>query len=204
MKMRNTLILMTIAAALLAFVLLYERKQPVSDIDEATPPPTELPVILYFDENQAQALRVTQPGTGQSTELARDAQGQWRLTAPIAELADQDQVGYVLGALAFLQPSREITGFVSLADYGLDQPQLEVTIELADGTTHTIRFGETNPTRSAYYAQVDGQESVFLVDSYTGAQLQGLLDNPPVQPTPTAPPAGTPMAEITSTSPASP
>jgi hypothetical protein len=194
MKFRNTLILVAIAAALLAFVLLVERKQPTTDESQATPVPTELPVIVYFQTDQARALRIARPGTDQSTTLVRGGDGQWQLTVPVTEPADQDEVEYTLESLAFLQPSREITGTLSLAEYGLEPPVIQVTIELADGTAHTIKLGEMNPSQSGYYTQVDDQESVFLIPTYTGSQLERLLSEPPVQPTPTAMMAATPTA----------
>jgi hypothetical protein len=186
MKFRNTLILVAIAAALLVFVLLVERKQPTTEERQATPLPTELPVILYFETDEVQKLQLARPESGQRTELVRGADGQWQLTAPLIETADQEEVDYTLESLAFLQPSREITGTLSLADYGLEPAVITATVELADGTIHTVRLGEMNPAQSGYYAQVDDQPSVFLVPAYTGSQLGRLLDAPPVQPTPTA------------------
>jgi len=201
MKFRNTLILLGVALALLGFVLLVERKQPASDEAQATPVPTELPVILYLDAEQIQALRIVRTGSDERTELVRGADGQWQLTAPVVEPADQDEVGYVLESLAFLQPSREISGTLALADYGLEPPAVTVTMEMKDGTRHTVRLGDTNPSQSSYYTQVDDQPSVFLIPAYTGSQLERLLTEPPIQPTPTPAetPTGAPIEPATAT-----
>ena len=110
----------------------------------------------------------------------------------------------MLESLAFLQPSRQITGTLSLADYGLESPAITATIELADGVTHTLRLGDMNPTQSGYYVQVDDQQPVFLIPTYTGSQLERFLSEPPVQPTPTATIAATPTISATLTPTASP
>ena len=170
---------------MLLFVLLVERKQPTSDEAQATEAPTEIPVILYLETDQVRALRVARTGSGERTELVRGTDGLWQFTAPRGRGRGPGPSGVRLESLAFLQPSREISGTVALADYGLEPPVTTVIIEMADGATHSVRLGETNPSQSGYYAQVDEQPSVFLIPAYTGSELERLLTEPPVQPTPT-------------------
>lgn len=197
MKFRNTLILLAILAALVAYVLLVETNRPSPEADDATPPPTPLPPVLSFDPADARALRLSRPAEDRRTELALQKDGRWRVTAPVEEEADQGKVIRLLDAMAALRPSRVLTGTLGpLSDYELDPPVLSVEIELTDQVVHGLTLGAKTATGSAYYGQIRGDEHVYLLPFSLGADVERYLDNPPVKPTPMPTLVGTKPATI--------
>ncbi|MBC7236664.1 MAG: DUF4340 domain-containing protein [Chloroflexi bacterium] len=186
MKFRNTLILMVIAVALTAFVFLVERKNPAPAEPGSTPTPTPLAEILALPPNQVERIELARPSAEQRTELVRQADDTWRLVAPVEDVAREDSVARFLDGYAALRPRRVLTGNVSLAEYGLEPPDMTVKFTLRDGTTHEILFGELNADRSARYTLLPTEpERVYLLPSYIAADVERFLNAPPVQPTPT-------------------
>lgn len=191
MKTRTTLLLVGVFAALLAYVYFGELRRPAPSA--ATPTPAALWSVTRDD---VVGLQVT--GGDRETRLVRDADGAWALQAPVADAADEERVSQLLGRLAGITPSRTFTESVgSLEDYGLDQPDLVVVLSLADGRSETLRVGAANPQQTAYYAQVEGSEPVYLISSWIVTSLRELLDQPPVRPTPVPEPTQTPAPTAT-------
>ena len=194
MKPRTTLVLLGIFLALLAYVYFGELRQP-----PASEPTTPTPAPIW-EVAVDEVLGLTVRSGEQETRLIRPVGGEWSLEAPQAEPADEDRVSRVLGNLVDVTPSRTLTETMGpLADYGLEQPSLEVTLRLADERTEVLRIGAPNPQQTAHYAQVEEQEALHLVPGWLVTSLQELLDQPPVRPTPTPEPAATPAETVTPT-----
>jgi len=189
MKFRNTLILLLVLAALGAYVLLVERKRPSPDA-EATPSPTPSTPILSYNVADVLALRLSSPDQNQRTELAYEGDGRWYITVPVREEADQEEVSRIIGELAELRPQRVLTESLgSLADYDLDPPVILAEIELKDNITRTLKVGAQDAVGSGYYAQVAGDERIYLIPYYIGGDLERALSQPPIKPTPEPSPA---------------
>lgn len=187
MRFRNTLILLLVLAALAAYVLLVEVKRP-SPETSVTPSATPMTPLLSFDKATVRALRLSAPSRGQRTELVYESDGKWYIKVPIEEEADQSEIDLIIGDLAELRPQRALSEpLSSLADYDLDPPSIVVEIELQD-TTRTLKVGAQDAIGSGYYAQVDGDERLWLIPYYVGSELERVLNTPPVKPTPTASP----------------
>ena len=194
MRFRGTLILLVVLAALGAYVLLVERRAPIGEAETVTPMPTLQPPLLTFASADARAVRIESLGDERRTEFAYRDSGLWHIIYPVEEEADQGQVVRLVEELADLRPRRALTGTTApLADYGLEPPAMRVEVELADGSWHAILLGARNADRSAYYARVDGQPTVYLVPSTLGTDAERYLNIPPVKPTPT------PTTEMTPT-----
>ncbi len=205
MKLRNTLILLAVLAALAAYVLLVEVKKPSPDA-EATPFPTAIAPILSYNAADVRALRLSSPSQNQRTELVYEGDGKWYVTVPVRDEADQDEVTYIINELTSLSPQRVLTESLgSLADYELDPPAILAEIELKDGLTRTLKVGAQDAVGSGYYAQVVGDERVYLVSYYIGSDLERALSQPPVRPTPEPMPTqeevGTPLSPTATSSP---
>lgn len=186
MRFRNTLILLAILIALAAYVVLVEREAPSSEDREATPPATPLPEVLSYQATDARTLRLSRPTTGQRTTLEYADDGQWHITEPVTEEADQDKVIRLIESLSALRPRRVLTGTVGEpGQYDLDPPVMLVEIEMKDGAAHVLKLGGKNPSRSGYYGQVSGDERIYLMPSHIGTDVERYLNEPPVKPTPT-------------------
>ena len=187
MKFRNTLILLAVLVALGAYVLLVEVKKPAPEAG-ITPSTTPIAPIISFDKADLRALRLSVPGKDRRTELVYESD-KWHVRVPVQEEADQDEVGLIIGDLAELHPQRVLTESLgSLADYELDPPRILVEMELQDGSVRTLKIGAQDAIGSGYYAQVAGDERLYMIPYYVGSELERTLDQPPVKPTPTASP----------------
>ena len=185
MKFRNTLILLAILVILVGYVVLVERKHPPPDDASATELATTLPPILSYQATEARALRLIRPSTGERTELALRDDALWYLIQPTEEEADQSKVISLVASLGSLRPQRVLTGTVGRpAEYDLDPPALQVEVELADGTVYRVNLGAQNAARSGYYAQVPGDEHIYLLPFHIGADVERYLNQLPVKPTP--------------------
>lgn len=73
-----------------------------------------------------------------------------------------------------LEATRQLEDADELADYGLDDPTYTVKLDSADGTEHTIYFGDA--TGDDYYVTVDDDGEVYTVSSSVLDDLQYTLD----------------------------
>jgi len=183
---RNTLILLALLAALAAYVLLVETKQPPPSNENApTERPTPLPQILTLQPGEVRALRLARPATEERTELVFRDDGLWYITAPIQEEANQSSVISLVASLSNLRPTRVLTATVGQpSDYELDPPVMLVEIEMVDGAIHTLNLGVPNASRSGYYGQVAGDGRIHLLPFHIGVDVERFLNEPPVKPTP--------------------
>lgn len=192
MKLRTTLGLVVVFLGLLAYVYFGEVRRPAASTNTT---PTPAPVwSLAVD----QVVGLTVRSKGQETRLSRPAGGEWRLEAPVADAADGERVARVVDELVNVIPNRTFTETLgTLADYGLEQPDLEVGVRLAAGQSQALKIGAANPQDTAYYAQVQGAAVVHLLPSSLVTSLRELLTTPPIKPTPTATEPSTPTPEAT-------
>lgn len=66
-------------------------------------------------------------------------------------------------ALAQVTSTRSVTG--DLAEYGLDEPQLTISVTDAAGEVTTLLVGDRNGVTGLYYARLDGSETVYTIAS---------------------------------------
>jgi len=205
MKLRNTLILLAVLAALVAYVLLVEVKKPTPGA-EATPLPTAIAPILSYNVADVRALRLSSPAQNQRTELVYEDDGKWYVTVPVREEADQSEAIWLVEDLGGVQPQRVLTDTVGeLADYDLDPALIVAEIEMKDGSKLILNLGAQDAVGSGYYAQVAGDRRVYLVPYYIGSDLERALSQPPIKPTPMPSPTqeetGTPLSPAATPSP---
>ncbi|MCL6429822.1 MAG: DUF4340 domain-containing protein [Anaerolineae bacterium] len=198
MKPRTTLMVVAVFLALLAYVYFGELHRPTS----APATPTPIPV---WSLEADQIVGLTVRSGEKQTRLVRSGEGEWRLEAPTQEPAHGERIDRVLSNLATMSPTRSFTEVAGLLEeYGLVQPSLEATVQLADGSTQTLRVGASNPQQTAYYAQVEGAAGVHLLPAWLITSLRDLLEQPPIRPTPTPTLTATPTPEATATPAATP
>lgn len=59
----------------------------------------------------------------------------------------------------------------SLLPYGLETPRTTVTMHLSDGTETVLYIGDETPMADGYYAKLEEDSRVCMIDSYTGEIL---------------------------------
>ncbi len=190
---RNTWILIVLLAAVIGFAIYFNNRK-AKQAAEATPTAAPLS-LLSSAEGTPNDIKIEQPASGKSVEVARTSSGTWVLKAPEAVPADQAQAEAAatqVGALKIL------LGDISLGldVVGLDKPTDIITVVLSGGKTHVLNVGSVNPLGTGYYVQVDGGKAQ-LVDKTGLDALLTMLDNPPYAETPTPTATLTPIVTPT-------
>lgn len=181
-RWRATLIVVGVFLALLAYVLLVEREREPPPAPGATASPTPAPVLAL----PANDLRAIQVGDGARTlRLARTDDG-WTVDG---RPADAYAIDWRIDQLAAL-PARLIVAeqVDDLATYGLADPALTLTLELASGAEEQVHIGRETPDGTARYVQRAGDPRLYIVEEFYIEAYLEWLDQPPDAPTPTPAP----------------
>ncbi len=164
MRTGRLLLLLVIVAALGAWILLVERHAPTTDELAAR----KDKVLAGFD--QADASRIVVTNSHGRFELKREGKD-WKLVAPLEDDADQSAVSSLLSTLANLRTDRKLDATaLKLADYGLAEPAMSVTVEGKGGASYTLKLGNELPLGNTRAATTDGTQ-VLTVSSYVSTDL---------------------------------
>jgi hypothetical protein len=184
---RPTVVYITILLAIAAFYLFLSfRRQPAEP--EATPGPTpEVSYLFPAEEGIPTSIQIVSK-SGETLELARNADGAWALKQPVeteAEQASSEAAASQVTAMRVLEKTVKIDP----ALVGLKEPQYRVTVKFKNGTERTVHIGVVTPTESGYYTQDSSGGDVMITSKSSVDALLGLLTAPPYLETPTPSPA---------------
>ncbi|MBD2201293.1 DUF4340 domain-containing protein [Calothrix sp. FACHB-1219] len=195
---RTTLILLLLALGLGTFVYFYEirggsQREEVKEKQQQ---------IFSFTADDVQSLTVTTQKL--SLSLERNPQGnqpKWLLKSPVSEPANDAIVSYLMDLLVKGKSDRIFSIPPSQkAEFGLDQPQATINIQLKNQQNQQLLLGKLNPNGSSLYVQAnptvkpDGNIDVLLVSKdFENAVNRELSEwqqpkNNSEQPTPTPTP----------------
>jgi hypothetical protein len=181
---RITLILVILLAALGGYIYLFEMQ---SDEDESSRP-DELLYDRAYGEYDIVELEILGPqGKAHFARTDQTLTQDWEMLQPNSlppDRVDQVRVNGAATSLGHLTSSQVITGVADLAQYGLDPPDLTVTLTISDGQKITLLTGAETPVNDSRYLRiVDGDQSVYLVLGFAVDNVHRLLDEPPLKPT---------------------
>jgi hypothetical protein len=139
--------------------------------------PQENPRLLDLEREAVTQIRIERQGQ-ETVALARDARGNWHLTAPLAIGASE----FRISALLRITEQKSLGNFPAepgrLAGYGLETPR--VTLTLNDKVT--VAFGNNTPLDQRRYVQLGDRVHLVtdtlyyhLIGSYTTFIRQQLL-----------------------------
>jgi hypothetical protein len=133
-------------------------------------------IRLGPDREKAEArkgrLFTAEPGDVTALEVKRGAEllrfqregDTWRMLAPVATRADRGAVEELITSVVTAKADREIAASpASLAEYGLDAPQADVTLTLKDGKRIGLQLGGKNPTGVWVYGREIGKSAVLAL-----------------------------------------
>ena len=86
---------------------------------------------------------------------------------PLSESAMSDFVSNV----TLIESSREIKNPEDAAEYGLDNPEVKVTVQNKEGKEALLEFGDDNEAVGGFYLKKDGEKPIYLVDSTVKQKL---------------------------------
>ena len=176
-----------------AYFYLKNREQP-ADIEVTAEPTVEVSYLFPAEEGTPTSIRV-ESKSGETVEVARDADNAWALTEPMETQADQaaaEAAASQVTTMRILDTVPEVDPKI----VGLEVPEYVLTIKFTGGGERTVDVGVITPTESGYYVR-DAAGKVVIVSRDAIDPLIGLLDNPPYRETPTPQADSTPSETAT-------
>jgi hypothetical protein len=176
MKMRQLLVATVVLAALGATLYWSNHRKPASDSVSASSSTTNVKVIS-LNQDDISKLEVKKKD-GDDVVLDRGGASSWKITSPKKLVADQDSVSSLLFNLAPMDGATLIDEKAAdLKQFGLAEPEAQVSATGKDGKTHTVLVGDDTPTGDAAYVMLSGESKVYSVSKNTKTNLdKGLKD----------------------------
>ena len=172
MKSRTTLILIALVVLVGVVVVLDHFKG--TSTEEAQEKSKHVLELQASDVTRLELARTNQ------TIVLEKTGDNWNILKPLAVRADDSAVNSVLSALEFAERNRTLSGRelsgMSLADFGLEPAQIQVTLQTKKGTVTLLVGGET-ATKDALYVQVQGRKQVDVTPKDLLMRLSGNLDS---------------------------
>ncbi|MCA9609461.1 MAG: DUF4340 domain-containing protein [Myxococcales bacterium] len=171
MTRRTTIALAIANAALLAFILLYERGT-LSTGDLAGRSGQVLRSFVRDRVERVELVRGEDPAivfVRERDEEAEDSDlelGTWTIAEPLETAADDDAVDNLLSALEWLSAHRRLEE-ITAADrerFGLDEPRFTVRFRVLEQNVE-LRIGGDAPTGEGVYAAIEGEPGAYVVGS---------------------------------------
>jgi len=182
LRLRNILILLAILLALGGYFYFS---------NDAEPPPKVEPRVFVWDirMDEIQHIEIRLPREDKSEAFIKIPEGDkfpWHFDD--AEKTKVDVVRWGGGIPLLLSgPGAERVIALNateekLAEFGLTQPQMEITLTLEDGDILNIIIGDRTPDGNTFYVQAPNSNDVCLVDYTWYEVLERLVKEPPYAP----------------------
>jgi len=160
MNFKTTIIVAVLAIALGAFVYFYEIKGG----EERQQAEQQAKKIFLFEDDQVKGL--TLEHSGKEIVLTKAKDGEWTITAPIETEADKGTVDGLVRNLKSAETDRIVADSTAdLGAFGLDEPEVKVSLLLGEEHTEPLCIGNKSPTGSYIFANMGGSHEVFTTRS---------------------------------------
>jgi hypothetical protein len=163
MNKRAVIVLSLVAAALVAYVVVFERESLTSK-EVAEREDKVLPTFVRAKVDRLEVQRKGHTVVLEREQKAEEEFGGWLMLEPTREAADDDTVDHLLGELEWLAARRTLES-LSAADvkaFGLDKPRYRVRYR-AGGASHTLLIGNQDVHGEGVYVRVDQEPGGFVV-----------------------------------------
>jgi hypothetical protein len=175
MKSRGLIAAVLVLGALSGALYWSNHRQPIDDAAKAAA--GALPTILALNKDDISKIEIARKD-GDDIVLSKDNSDQWKITAPKALPADQNQISTLLTALSPVNSDRMIDEKAGdLKQYGLAEPLVKVSATMKDGKPHSLVIGDDTPTGGSAYAALEGDQRVFVVSSFTKSSLNKSIND---------------------------
>jgi len=155
MRTKNTLIMAVVAAILVAAVYFLE----IRGDEERAETERVADRLLRFETADVTGLNIETADTNIALQRVDDA---WRITAPYDLAADDSAVDRMITRLQSADHDRLIDEAPDDLDrFGLEDPEVEVTLELDDGSSHSLALGIGTPVGFNVFVRPGGGDTVY-------------------------------------------
>jgi Domain of unknown function (DUF4340) len=180
MVKNNTLVVLVCAVILAGAVYYFDFRHPKDD--DAAPKDTSKPA-LSLQASDVTGIMLSHPGQASTPGgvPAIDFEkrgGNWQITRPVDTAADQPTLQGLVDLIAGARVDQTEPGTPDrLKVYGLDPPRTAVELRLANGSKHTLLFGDKDFTGASVYAVIDGGRNVSLLPAALFESVTKPLDD---------------------------
>jgi hypothetical protein len=176
MKMRQLLAATIVLAALAGALYWSNHRKPASENVSASSSSSNVKVIS-LNQDDVTKLEVKKKG-GDDVILNRVGPSNWKITSPKPLIADVDPVTTILYDLSPMDGASVIEDKAAdLKQYGLAEPEVQISATTKDGKTQTVLVGDETPTGDSAYVMLSGDPKVYAVSKNTRTNLdKGLND----------------------------
>lgn len=178
----GTLITIVVFAAVILLALLLNRQKETPDTTAETTPTKGITFVFNENDGALSSIEV-KPNEGEAVKLVRDAENIWAFELPAKAEADQGYVEAAAAQVSALQIIDTLSANAKPSTFGVGAPIYLITLEFADGKTHTLEVGDATPTNSGYYVRID-RNRIVITDLSGIDQLTQLVSFPPYVSTP--------------------
>lgn len=119
-------------------------------------------VVTDFNEENVVAFSYTYEEESNSFTKTDDV---WSYDADATFDVDESIVEDMLSDVAYLTAQDYFDAYESIDNYGLDAPQMTVSMTFADGSTVKLMLGDYNDIVGTYYLMLEGDSNLYVVDS---------------------------------------
>ncbi len=185
MNSRSTLILLAVFFLLGGYLYFFQWPEQAHD----APDNGQLPLYgISYGEYDLVALEIDgPPGTAHFARTNETFTRDWEMLQPFilaANEVDQVRVNGAATRLAHLTAGQAITSPTNLTQYGLDNPQLTVTLTISNGNSIILYAGQQTPVNNQRYLLLNNDPTIYLIPTLAIDNLEALFVDPPVRPTP--------------------
>jgi hypothetical protein len=161
MSPRITAALAIILAVVVGYIWLVDRPQ-AKRVEQAKH------LIRVAPKDVTRIKLVSEKGT---VELARRDATHWEITNPIHVPAGSFAVSSLLDAVTGVVPQQSLGAVSNPKEYGLDKPQVQITLTTSNGQTVGFEMGNASPVGSTSYARALPGGGLYQIDTSTKAAL---------------------------------
>lgn len=163
---RNAIILVIIVALLVGAYFLIDSNKGKDDGITDTPSDT-VKLTDYTSDEIASCTLINQDG--EFVIVKKDEE--WALSKPDDIKADPSTLSSIVINASSVAASKIVEEDAQdLSVYGLDKPII-VKVKPKEGDEIVIEIGNETPTESGYYAKLSGDDSVYVIGTYTANKL---------------------------------
>jgi hypothetical protein len=168
------------------YYYLNNREEPADIALTVTAEPVaEVSYLFTAEDGVPTSIRI-ESKTGDTVEVARNAENAWALILPSEATADQASAEAAASQVTTMQILDRLPD-IDPEIVGLTDPEYILVIKFTSGVERNVKIGVITPTESGYYVQNTDGETVIVSKSSVDALL-GLLNNPPYLEAPTPSP----------------
>ncbi|MCZ6679405.1 MAG: DUF4340 domain-containing protein [Candidatus Poribacteria bacterium] len=163
MNFKTTLIILAVFVVLAGAYLLF--LQPSTDSEKPVEGQQKIREVYGLDKDKIRRIGLSfKDESYQPMTLAKDADGQWQLTAPFAADADPAKIDEMLQNLLEKRVKRTLEA-TDLAQYGLRPPNIQMKLWTeAESPAKTFFIGNKTINYSVY-TQEKSEAHIFLIES---------------------------------------